>query len=363
MRDGGREGQMERMTVRPVRPEDAADLYEIVSDPRVARMLLQLPSMEFLETKQWIEKVEPGQHRLVAEVGGRAVGMIGVTHYRRARLGHAGGLGMYVHPAYWGRGIGSALVAAGLDIADNWLDLKRMELGVYTHNEAAVRLYEKFGFEKEGRCRCFAFGDGRWLDLFQMARLRGVEQLTAAEAPEGAGAVESRTKLEKVRVRPQHPDDAPDLHELLRHPAVGRTTLQMPSQELSAVEERVNNPQTNIYRHVAEVDGGEGKGKVIGSIGLYRPENARRSHSGSIGMGVHPDYWGRGVGSALMERVLDLADNWLNLKRVELDVNTDNPAGVALYEKFGFAVEGTKRFHVYGDGRWADSYFMARIRE
>jgi L-phenylalanine/L-methionine N-acetyltransferase len=79
-------------------------------------------------------------------------------------------------------------------------------------------------------------------------------------------------------------------------------------------------------------------------------------------MMVHPDFWGAGIGTALMREIIDLADNWLNLKRVELDVNTDNPAGLRLYEKFGFAIEGTRRMHIYGDGRWADSHFMARIR-
>jgi putative acetyltransferase len=69
------------------------------------------------------------------------------------------------------------------------------------------------------------------------------------------------------------------------------------------------------------------------------------------------------IGTQLMDTVLDLADNWLNLKRVELEVNIDNPAGVRLYEKAGFVIEGTKRFHTYGDGRWADSYFMARVRD
>ena len=69
------------------------------------------------------------------------------------------------------------------------------------------------------------------------------------------------------------------------------------------------------------------------------------------------------IDTQLIDAVLDLADNWLNLKRIELEVNTDNLAGVRLYEKSGFVIEGTKRFHTYGDGRWADSYFMARVRD
>src|SRR5215216_6062734 len=50
---------------------------------------------------------------------------------------------------------------------------------------------------------------------------------------------------------------------------------------------------------------------------------------GNIGMAVHDDWQGKGIGTALMEAALDLADNWLNLTRIELRVYTDNAAGVA----------------------------------
>jgi putative acetyltransferase len=60
--------------------------------------------------------------------------------------------------------------------------------------------------------------------------------------------------------------------------------------------------------------------------------------------------------------MLELADNWLNLHRVWLEVYTDNPTAIRLYEKYGFELEGTRRMYSYGDGRWADAYFMARLR-
>jgi putative acetyltransferase len=132
----------------------------------------------------------------------------------------------------------------------------------------------------------------------------------------------------------------------------------MPSQEFSRAAERVNNSPPGTYRLVAEANG-----RVIGMIALHQSTNPRMCHSAGLGMMVHPDYWGQGIGSQLMAAILDLADKWLNLKRVELEVNTDNPAAVHLYEKFGFVIEGTKRRHTYGGGRWADSHFMARIRE
>ena len=42
-----------------------------------------------------------------------------------------------------------------------------------------------------------------------------------------------------------------------------------------------------------------------------------------------------------MQAALDLADNWLNLTRLELEVYTDNEAAIQLYKKFGFTIEGT----------------------
>lgn len=164
--------------------------------------------------------------------------------------------------------------------------------------------------------------------------------------------------MSQLIIRPMHTQDAEQLHELYRDPLIARTTLSHPAIEISELNNRVAQQNAYRYRLVAELEG-----KLIGSCSLTRGHRPAMIHSGGLGMMVHSDYWGQGVGSRLMEAILDIADNWLNLKRVELDVNVDNPAAVHLYKKFGFDVEGTKRFHMYADGRWTDSYFMARIRE
>ncbi|EIK62998.1 acetyltransferase, GNAT family [Pseudomonas lactis] len=79
---------------------------------------------------------------------------------------------MGVAPAWQGKGVGSRLLAAALEVADNWMNLRRVELTVYADNEAAHNLYRTFGFEVEGRLRDYALRDGVFVDTFSMARLR-----------------------------------------------------------------------------------------------------------------------------------------------------------------------------------------------
>ncbi len=59
-----------------------------------------------------------------------------------------------------------------LRLADSWLNLHRIELQVYTDNERGIRLYERCGFEVEGTLKDFAFREGRYVDVYSMARLR-----------------------------------------------------------------------------------------------------------------------------------------------------------------------------------------------
>jgi L-phenylalanine/L-methionine N-acetyltransferase len=344
--------------IRPVRPEDAPALYEIAMQPAVARSMLFVPSMEFLETENVVNREDPLRHYLAAVVEGTVAGAVVMTQYGNPRLRHAGRVGLMVHQTYWGQGIGTRLLAAVLDIADNWLDLKRVELGVFPENAAAIHLYEKLGFEQEGVKRRSAFGDGQWQDEVMMARLRSLPKRLpeATTAPAAEQTVRRGEPVPDLRIRPPHPADMEAMYAIFRHPDVARTTLQLPSQALWVTRQRLLDPPPGIHRFVA-VTGGQ----VIGIATLIPHTRARQAHGAGLGMSVHPDYWGRGVGSALMRALVDLADNWLNLRRIELEVNTDNPAGVRLYEKFGFEVEGTYRFHAYGGGRWTDSYFMGRL--
>ena len=161
-----------------------------------------------------------------------------------------------------------------------------------------------------------------------------------------------------VSIRHTELADAEALHQIFSGPRVIEGTLQLPLPSAEMWRKRISEMPEGLYSLVACANG-----EVVGELGLETyPTLWRRRHVGQIGMAVRDDWQGKGVGTALMEAVLDLAENWLNLTRIELSVYTDNAAGVALYKKFGFEIEGTHRRYAFRNGEYADAYSMARIR-
>lgn len=159
------------LILRAVTAADAVSLTELANDPGYRRGTLRLPYQTVEETARVIAGMQGGDHLLVAELDGAVVGNAGL-HRQAGRRHHVGVLGMGVRDACQGRGIGTALLLALLDLADNWLDLRRLELTVFTDNARAIGLYERHGFTREGILRAFAYRGGAYADAFQMARVR-----------------------------------------------------------------------------------------------------------------------------------------------------------------------------------------------
>lgn len=157
--------------IRAAMADDYQDIHEIFTCAGVFRNTLQLPYVSLDKRRDWLRYLAPDEHLLVAEVEGKVVGSVSLSR-RRDRLAHVAGLGMAVHDDYQSRGIGTALMRAALDLADNWLNIRRVELDVYTDNLTAIRMYEKFGFETEGIRKGLAFREGDYVDAYHMARLR-----------------------------------------------------------------------------------------------------------------------------------------------------------------------------------------------
>ncbi len=159
--------------IRGQEPEDIPDLTELWNQPQVIWGTLQLPFVSVEARRIRSAALGPNVTRLVAVAEGKVVGAIFLTRYENRRA-HVGGIGMGVHDAYAGRGVGSALLGAVVDHSDRWLNLKRLELQVWADNHRAIALYKRFGFETEGLLRAEGFRDGAYTDSLTMARLHGL---------------------------------------------------------------------------------------------------------------------------------------------------------------------------------------------
>ncbi|UTH72466.1 GNAT family N-acetyltransferase [Chromobacterium sp. IIBBL 290-4] len=161
-------------------------------------------------------------------------------------------------------------------------------------------------------------------------------------------------------IRHAEPGDAAALRELMADPLSYGNTLQLPYPSLRHWEkEAQRQPSDDSCQLVCETRAGE----LLGSAGLWRFEGARKRHGAALAITVQRGYRGQGVGTALMAALLDTADNWMGLLRIELWVYPDNAAAIALYRKFGFEMEGRLRGYALRDGAYHDALAMARLKE
>lgn len=165
--------------------------------------------------------------------------------------------------------------------------------------------------------------------------------------------------VEGLKIRRAEPDDYLDVYEMFHGPKLYTGTMQLPYPSREVWRKRLAAEETDGYYNLVAVV----EGRVIGMVGLETfPSRPRRRHVGRIGISVHDEWQGKGVGTAMMAAIVDLADNWLNLRRLELEVYADNAAAIHLYERFGFVYEGTLRQHAFRDGVYVDSVMMGRLR-
>ena len=97
---------------------------------------------------------------------------------------------------------------------------------------------------------------------------------------------------------------------------------------------------------------------VVGWCDVVRDWREGFRHGGHLGMGLVPQYRGRGIGERLARAAIDAAFA-TGMERIELEVFSSNVAAIALYDKLGFAVEGVKKRARKIDDAYDDNLMMA----
>jgi RimJ/RimL family protein N-acetyltransferase len=109
---------------------------------------------------------------LIAEKNKRVVGCLTFARHKKTEYQHTGEFGMTVLPDYWGIGIGTAFIQE----LENWCqqhNFRKIELGVWSNNDKAIKLYKKHDYMVEGqRKRSILRGENLY-DLVLMGKWLG----------------------------------------------------------------------------------------------------------------------------------------------------------------------------------------------
>ena len=101
-------------------------------------------------------------------------------------------------------------------------------------------------------------------------------------------------------------------------------------------------------------------GRIVGWVDIQRETRPVHAHVGQLGIGVLPEYRGRGIGEKLMRASIDAA-RAAGLEKIELHVYGRNTRAAALYRKLGFVHEGTRIKAKKIDGAYDDVHIMGLL--
>lgn len=166
------------VVIREAQPTDAeqviAYVQRLAEEPDIYIVLSPGEfNLSLEEEKQFIADLAASINStfLVAEVGDQIIATLICQGGHRRAMRHAAIMSISVAKEWRGQGIGGRLMEHIIAWAKKSGIVTRIELVVFVKNESAIRLYEKYGFEIEGKLHKAVFKNGKYYDNFIMALL------------------------------------------------------------------------------------------------------------------------------------------------------------------------------------------------
>ncbi|MCC6574155.1 MAG: GNAT family N-acetyltransferase [Planctomycetes bacterium] len=327
--------ETERLILRELTPDDTDALFAVLGDPVALKLWPRTFTREQIALG-WIPWAMTsyrcfgyGLWAVCLKSTGECIGDCGVAvQLADGRVEDE--IGYHLQHKHWGKGYATEAAVACRDYALSKLGMTRLVSMIMPVNVKSRAVAERNGMKVEKE--------------FDKQGIPHLLYVLETKAPE---IVVRRVRLE----------DADSLCACIGSVALERkylgTTEPFPLENIrKMVGEVVKNGSAQL---VAEAGG-----RIVGWCdALPRPYEGRR-HVGVLGMGLLPEYRGRRIGARLLEGCRRMART-AGITRVELEVYASNTRAAALYDRFKFEHEGTKRKARFLDGVYDDILCMAML--
>ena len=159
----------------------------------------------------------------------------------------------------------------------------------------------------------------------------------------------------KVVFRPEHPGDTEMLWEMLSTLSKESISNLLPPFTRERVESWIRDINYNKVLAIVAFITDKNKQRIMGSVSLkFNPQEALK-HRAELGLTVHNDYQHRGIGTAMLQHILDVA-RMKKLSKIYLHVSKDNDRVIHVYNKAGFNIEGKLCKESCINGKYRDEY-------
>ncbi|MCO5433614.1 GNAT family N-acetyltransferase [Enterococcus faecium] len=168
-----------------------------------------------------------------------------------------------------------------------------------------------------------------------------------------------------IILREAVPDDAKDILSMMEQVnseteflALDEAELLLPPETLSEELSYMYESNNNLLLLAIN------EGTIVGTASVKADSQFRLSHVGEVGISILQEYWGMGLGTLMLEEIINWAKEMGVLFRLELDVQVRNERAVHLYQKMGFQIEAVMPRGARTDlGEFLDIYKMSYLIE